>query len=225
MSEHTNVSYNERNFSPRDPELPDIDEPWSELLITYSETELTYTSLEDPTVVYRVPLATQEERTRGSTRRQKIERNFINLLYNYCIHRIEWIFHSEPHIDTTNEDWHLLSLAALGDAIQIERLIFDISEQAGRYVLEVIPFFAHPYGKVRDVRLRIRNGNFSNGGLALEIVESLDALDDKWVFCVGKWKETTEVQVEVSHITTEGRKALEKVSSVIASITFDHLRQ
>ncbi|CAN6662170.1 hypothetical protein TRVA0_034S00188 [Trichomonascus vanleenenianus] len=117
----------------------------------------------------------------------------------------------------TNEQWPLLSLAALSDSIQVERLVFDISEQAGWYALSAIPYLADPFGKLKDVRLNIRNGDFSYGGLALQIVKSLHALD-------GKWKETTKVEAEVSRITTEGRNALEKVSSVIAAISIHRLR-
>ncbi|CAN6637173.1 hypothetical protein TRVA0_016S01112 [Trichomonascus vanleenenianus] len=245
MNEQVNgPPHNARNFPPRDPELPDIDEPWSKLLITHSNMELAYASVEDPNVVYRVPLATREERSQGPERNRRIERRFELPLIQHCIHQIEWRFPSEPRIDTTKELEYLLSFAALGDSAQVERLVFDISEQAGSYVLELLPFVSYPYGGlVRDVRLKIRNGNFSDGGVALQIFKSLEALERKWqdsmlmpepqlrlglddvIPLVIQGERFVEIQVEVSNLTTEGRIALERVSPMIASITFDHLRQ
>ncbi|CAN6637158.1 hypothetical protein TRVA0_016S01090 [Trichomonascus vanleenenianus] len=217
MSEISNMSSvnNEPLFPPRDPELPDIDEPWSALLITHSETEVSYASLEDPNVVYRVPLATQEEISQGPERNLHISQRFDRLLFHHCIHLIELRFQSEPPIDTIYELRLFLRFAGLG--VKVERLVFDISEQAGSYILELIRFVAFPCSLIRDVRLKIRNGNFSDGGLALQLINALDALEEQW-------KKTTEVQVEVSHITKEGWEALERVSTVIAAITFDRLR-
>ncbi|CAN6623247.1 hypothetical protein TRVA0_009S01552 [Trichomonascus vanleenenianus] len=222
MSEQVNDFFvtDTRDFAPYKAEMPDRELVvkaglWTDLLITYTENELTYAS-KVSSYVYRVPLRTPADQAEGIRQNGQIISRLISLVIWGCIHTVEWRFLSQPPIDIAEEVPRISVFLALGKLAGITRLEFEITGNAGKRLDTALEKVMKPTRYVEDMQLTFRRGDFSESGPAFQIVKSLDILS-------GKELEFTKLHVEISKIGVAGRRELERVSPVIESITVDRL--
>ncbi|CAN6622893.1 hypothetical protein TRVA0_009S01002 [Trichomonascus vanleenenianus] len=223
MSEQVNAFFvtDVRDFAPHEAKLPDREQLvkaklWTDLLITYTENELTYASKVEPNLVYRVPLRTQGDQAEGRHRNARVIKRLSILVTWCCVHRVEWRFLSQPRIEIGVDVARLLAFLGAGKVIQVESLHLDITGQAGQQLGIAMEIILGSLGQIDHMQLTLRRGDFSNNGSALQIVKSLDILSETRL-------KFFKLHVEISEFGIAGRRELERVSSVIASTTINRL--
>ncbi|CAN6623407.1 hypothetical protein TRVA0_009S01772 [Trichomonascus vanleenenianus] len=208
-----------KNLAPLSAVLPDSKEIiksklWTDVLITYGESSLTFASMARPDIVYRIPLTEPRESDEKEHLHARIVIRLKMLIYGKCVKRVVWRFISLPPSCFANSAFNLMLFPFFIGLVQ--RVELDVADESAEYLSDITPVVKGILSDLGQMKLTLRHGDFSRNGFACQLIKTLDSRR-------GNWHKYAELHVEISKIVASGRKELERVSPVIESITIHRL--
>ncbi|CAN6604451.1 hypothetical protein TRVA0_002S04170 [Trichomonascus vanleenenianus] len=158
-----------RNSAPSAAILPDSKDIvssklWSGLLVTYSNSDLTYASMSRPNVVYRVPLSTRRESARRRLLHARIVNRLNTLMVWGCIERVVWRFLYPPPSSMNNSA--LQFMASIFSSLTVQSLELDIPDLAGNFFIFMMKVGLEFLTDLAQMKLTLRHGDFSSNEFA-----------------------------------------------------------